>query len=71
VRARHLSNEFRTNGDVAPLIRTAKLQRALVIAVESYEVVTLEQHVGELGEGHPYVVSVRVDSLPNPWRTSD
>ena len=44
--------EFGSGGDVAPLVRTAKLEFHSALTVEIEEVVALEQLVGEFCEGH-------------------
>jgi len=53
-----LTYEFGADRDVAPLVGPAELQRAVVIEVQSQEIVGLQQHVRELGEGEPHVVSI-------------
>ena len=53
-----LAHQFGADRDVAPLVRPAQLQRAVVIEVQAQEVVGLQQHVGELGEREAHVVTV-------------
>ena len=47
-----------TGGNVAPLVRTADLQRHAVQLVQAGKVVTLQQVVGELGKRDALVVAV-------------
>ncbi len=44
------ANQIDAGGDVAPLVAAAHLERALPLAEEMQEVVSLEQHVAEFGE---------------------
>ncbi len=46
-------DEFRAGRDVAPLVTAPHLQLTAVVPVQVQEVVSLEQHVAELGEGDP------------------
>ena len=48
-----LAHQFGADRDVAPLVRSAELQGAVVVEVQAQEVVGLQEHVGELGEGEP------------------
>ena len=45
----HLAHQFGAHGDVAPLVRTTELQRAVMGLVEVQKVVRLQEHVRELG----------------------
>ena len=45
-------NELGTGGDVAPLVRTAHLEFAVLMLVQIDKIVSLQQLVGELGERH-------------------
>ena len=58
-------NELDPHRDVAPLVRTADLQGAAMLLVESGEVIGLEQHVRELGVGDPLIgpLEARADRL--------
>ena len=48
----HLLDEFSTRCDIAPLVGAAHLEFAVLVLVQIYIVVALEQLIGELGEGH-------------------
>jgi hypothetical protein len=63
--ASELSDVLHAHRDVAPLVRAAQLQVAAVVDVEPEEVVRLEEHVAELGEGDPDVgaLEARSDGL--------
>ena len=50
--AAHAADELHPGGDVAPLVAAAGLQLAAGDVVQVQEVVRLEQHVAELGEGN-------------------
>ena len=69
--AREPADQVDAGGDVAPLVAAADLQRAAVPAVEVQEVVRLQQHVAELGEGDASLavgaMRARTDSLASIW----
>ena len=51
VHAAHLMDQIQPGGEVAPLVGTAKLQRAVVLIEQVQEVVALQHLVAEFGEG--------------------
>ena len=60
--ATHLLDELGASRDVAPLIATAHLQLAVLMLVEIYVVVALQQLVGELCERHS-LAALAVETL--------
>ena len=57
----HAAGQLGTGSDVAPLIRAADLQHAVVAAVQLGEVVALQQRVGEFGVGN--ALAIAIDTL--------
>jgi hypothetical protein len=49
--AAHAADQFRSGGDVAPLIAASHLHGAIHVLVQPVEIVSLHQLVAELGEG--------------------
>ena len=53
------TGQIDAGGDVAPLVRTADLQRHAVQLVQAGKVVTLQQIVRELGKGDTLIVTIQ------------
>ena len=65
----HFADHLGSGGDVAPLVRATQLEFAVLVAVQVYEVISLGQLVGELGEGHSVrTVLARETSLHGVFR---
>ena len=58
----HAANEFRTCGDVTPLICTTQLELAVLVLVEVVEIVALQELVGELREAQT-ITCLTVEAL--------